>query len=290
MIETLREILPTSVQQELRPVYQNVRRWIEAIDRAIDRRTLTETELAEFLQEVGITSGAMVMVHSSMKRIRRRLPGLDAVRFIHLLQDLLGENGTLLMPAFPFTGKQLDYVEQHPIFDPHLTPSRVGVLTEIFRQMPGVVRSLHPTHPIAAWGKHADELIWEHHFGTAFGTASPMYKMQFYNGLVVGLETTFKNSVSIKHVPEELHEKTRRLIYLPEPRIMLIRDRAKPFEYRLYPMRPDLNRRYGRVENTLRQEGILKNHSRKGLRCLTVPARELIERSMQLIEAGRFLF
>jgi aminoglycoside 3-N-acetyltransferase len=37
--------------------------------------------------------------------------------------------------------------------------SCIGILTELFRKRPGVVRSLHPTHSVAALGKYAEEFV-----------------------------------------------------------------------------------------------------------------------------------
>ena len=45
------------------------------------------------------------------------------------------------------------------IFDPRTEPSCVGFLTEVFRQMTDVIRSLHPTHSLAAWGMGAGESV-----------------------------------------------------------------------------------------------------------------------------------
>ena len=45
------------------------------------------------------------------------------------------------------------------IFDPMTEPSCVGILTNLFMKRPGVFRSLHPTHSIAAFGKGAEDYI-----------------------------------------------------------------------------------------------------------------------------------
>ena len=48
---------------------------------------------------------------------------------------------------------------QHPVYDYRNTPSCVGLLTNLFRQREGVVRSLHPTHSLAGYGKNAAEYL-----------------------------------------------------------------------------------------------------------------------------------
>mgnify|MGYP002237065835 CR=1 FL=1 len=39
--------------------------------------------------------------------------------------------------------------EENRVFDVRRSPCCVGILPELFRQRPGVVRSLHPTHSMA---------------------------------------------------------------------------------------------------------------------------------------------
>ena len=78
-------------------------------------------------------------------------------------------------------------------FDVRHTPSCVGVITDIFRTLPGVERSLHPTHSVAARGKLARELIEGHHHGdTPCGTGTPYARLLDKDGQIlflgVGLE------------------------------------------------------------------------------------------------------
>ena len=75
------------------------------------------------------------------------------------------------MPTFPFQGAQ--GADKYSRFDVQKTPSKVGILTEVFRQTQGVERSKHPTHPVAAWGLHANEIVSTHHLGPTFGVTSP---------------------------------------------------------------------------------------------------------------------
>jgi len=52
--------------------------------------------------------------------------------------------------------------EPGPVFDPRVTESQVGRVTNWFRRRPGVVRSIHPTHSLAAHGAGAEELCANH--------------------------------------------------------------------------------------------------------------------------------
>ena len=144
------KVVPIRWYPYVYPAYRKIRQRIEKIDRALDRRTLPEARFIELLQELGFKPGATVMVHSALSRVRRRVPDLTPEKLIALLQRLVGAEGTLLMPTYSFLGSQAEYADSHTHFDVHSTPSRVGILTEIFRKLPDAVRSLHPTHSVAA--------------------------------------------------------------------------------------------------------------------------------------------
>lgn len=278
-----KRILPKELHTWLRPAYQRGRRWLVKLDRACDRRTMTLPEFIQLVGESGITPGATVMLHTSMDEITRRVPELDAVKLVHVLQELLGPDGTLLMPTFPFVGPQLRYVETHATFDPRKTPSRVGLATEVFRRMPGVIRSLHPTHSVAGWGRHAADLLATHHLGTTFGPNSPLYKLRHYAGIVVGLGTGF-DSFTILHVAEELHPGTREHRFQAEPRVMTIIDGPERIPYTFDVLKPGVEFDLRRIAGFLMKNGTLRCVSRRGLKCVTARAAELIEHSFDLID------
>jgi len=204
------------------------------------------------------------------------------------LKELVGGEGTLLVPTFPFQGLQYHYVQRQRVFDVKRTPSMVGLFTEVFRRAEGVTRSLHPTHPIAAWGKHSNELVAEHHLGTAFGEKSPVYKMQQYNGLVVGIGVVPKRCFTLYHVAEELHPSTGAMQYCADIFEMAIIQGEETIPYQVIPLRPDRRRRYDRADRILRSEGIVGYYSAKGLKFSMAPVHRFLQRSQELIDANMF--
>lgn len=290
MIHQARRIIPQNLYSRLRPVYERLSRYGDRLAQKVDRRTIPESRFAEILQELGIISGAVAMVHSSMDAITRRVPSMDPMKLIRLLQQHLGEEGTLLMPTFPFTGRQLDYVENNDVFDARKTPSQMGLMTEVFRRMPGVRRSLHPTHSIAGWGRHAEELLSEHHFGTAFGERSPIFKLQAFGGVVVSLGVAFADSFTILHVPEEMHPKTREHAYEKKNRAMTILKGSEEIRFEIRVLKGNIQRNFRRVEKALLRSGAMKRLDEKGLRCLTARAEEFIGLCNGLIDRDMYLF
>jgi aminoglycoside 3-N-acetyltransferase len=221
-----------------------------------------------------------------MENLSRRVPGLKPLRLVQLLQELVGEEGTLLMPTFPFRGRQSDYVDRNDTFDVGKTPSQAGLVTEVFRRMPGVRRSLHPTHPIAGWGRHAADLLGTHHLGTAFGTSSPMYKLGQHGGLVIGLGTRPRDTFTILHVPEELHPATQIWAYEERPRVMTIVDGPRRIRYEVRVLRADAERERFEMAwlKALLKERVVTTVDAGGLPCPTARADRLIERTLQLID------
>ena len=67
------------------------------------------------------------------------------------------KGGLLLLPTH--TWKTVN--EDHPVFDSKKEPSCVGILTNLFMKRAGVVRSLHPTHSMAGFGKMRQNTLRE---------------------------------------------------------------------------------------------------------------------------------
>ena len=69
-------------------------------DSLIDRTPAprTRTGLAQDLSALGVTPGMTLIVHASLARIGLVVGGAPAV--IHALMDVLGPDGTLVMPSF----------------------------------------------------------------------------------------------------------------------------------------------------------------------------------------------
>jgi aminoglycoside 3-N-acetyltransferase len=142
----------------------------------------------------GLRAGKTLIVHSSMKRIGRVAGGPEAV--VQAFQHVLTPSGTLLMPVFTApTADGLFFLLE--------TPSRTGLLTETFRRSPGVLRSRHPTHSVAAWGGRAEPLIEGHDRTSALGVSSPFHKAALAGAevMMIGCDLT---ACSLIHVVEAI--------------------------------------------------------------------------------------
>lgn len=119
-------------------------------------RVLTTRTLLEAFRELGVEEGATLLVHSSLSSLGWVDGGDQAV--IDALLRAVGRSGLLAMPTHTWATVH----REQPVFHETLSASTVGRITESFRRRPGVRRSLHPTHSVAASGAGADDLVSGH--------------------------------------------------------------------------------------------------------------------------------
>ncbi len=169
------------------------------------RYTFSSNQLQTLLTDLGIESGDVLMVHSSIK-------GFEAfdgkvTDIIFALKKVVGDDGTLLMPTIPFAGTAIEYAQSEKIFDVKKTPSRMGIISELFRRMPEVSRSVHPTHAVAACGTLADKLLAKHHDCiTPCGRQSPYGRLLEVDGKILLLGTGI-GVLTFFHTVEDILEK-----------------------------------------------------------------------------------
>ena len=112
----------------------------------------TKDSLKNDLKTMGLNGTDALMVHSSMKSIGAVDGGADTV--VDAFMEYF-ENGLFMTPTHTWAQMGPDY----SVFDPSTEPACVGIIPNIFLKRPGVVRSLHPTHSIAAYGKTAADYV-----------------------------------------------------------------------------------------------------------------------------------
>jgi aminoglycoside 3-N-acetyltransferase len=108
----------------------------------------TKTDLINSIAALGIKPHDTLLVHSSMTSVGEVEKGADTVldAFIEYMKP-----GLLILPTHTWA----DIDEEYPVFNPLTEPSCVGILSNLFLKRPGVFRSWHPTHSVAALGRDA---------------------------------------------------------------------------------------------------------------------------------------
>lgn len=102
------------------------------------------------LRELGVSAGAVLLVHASFRAVRPVLGGPDGL--IDALVEAVGDNGTVVMPSWPKRSERG--------FDPAVDPAApdLGVVADRFWRRPGVLRANHPA-AFAALGPDAAAVL-----------------------------------------------------------------------------------------------------------------------------------
>ena len=148
--------------------------------------------------KLGVNPGDVLLVHSSLKSLGT---GFTPADVIEGLRAALGEEGTLMLPALSY----LSCNAGNPVFDYYATKSNVGAIPEYFRTcVPGVLRSICPTHSCCALGKHAEYLTSGHILDeTPCGENSPFRRLMQLDGKILFLGCGMNPNTSM-HAVEEL--------------------------------------------------------------------------------------
>lgn len=157
------------------------------------RQTVTKAQIVSGLREMGLGEGALVQVHSSMKSLGYVEGGAEAV--VDALLETVGPTGTVMVPTFNHGRAE--------VFDVRETPSTNGLITETLRKRPNAVRSVHPTHPYAAIGPAAADLMDGHLELRTFDMESPLGRLAHRGGWVLMLGAPLSTN-TIAHVGETM--------------------------------------------------------------------------------------
>lgn len=163
------------------------------------RPGITRSEIASDLAALGIKPGDHVLTHSSLSAIGWVEGGAQAV--VSAIVEAVGEEGTALFPTL--TGSPRDSRENPPVMDARNTPCWTGAIPEASRLFPDAIRSLHPTHSVAAIGRLAEWFAAGHQFcRTPCGYGSPYDKLADIGGKILLLGVPQSVNTSFHHAEE----------------------------------------------------------------------------------------
>lgn len=248
-------------------------------------------EVEQALRDLGVRAGDVVFVHSAYNAFDGFIGKPSEV--IGSLEAAVGPEGTVLMPSMPFTGSALDYIQSGKITDIRRTPSRMGLLTELFRRQKDVVRSLHPTHPVLAKGRMAKALIAGHErAATPCGAGSPFGKLLEADGKIVLLGAPIE-TMTFFHYLEEAHEdKLPKSPFTSDVIDVPVRegDRTTIVTMRLYDRTQSRKRRVSRMLPGLERRGALQTARIGALRIAVIAARDADAVFREMAERGEALY
>lgn len=239
--------------------------------------SLTRTDLVAAFHCLGVQAGNQLLVHSSLSSLGHVVGGADTV--IDALLEVLGPQGTLVVPTL--TGHEGIGPDADVVFDVASTPSWTGTIPEAVRRRPGAVRSLHPTHSVAAIGADAESLTRGHEDAlTPCGPGSPYLRLtERSTGRILLLGVGHESNTTL-HAVEELAGVPYHL--QPTPTRGVIRAGGSELVRTFWPHRYGTPRRFAAIEPLLIERGAQV--------CGSIgPSPAKLIRADALVELGRIL-
>ena len=112
---------------------------------------VTKRDVFAMLKDVGVSSCDKVTVHTSLRAIGEIECGAEGL--LDALREYLSD-GLLIVPTHTWAG-----IAERLYFDPLETKPCIGTFPTVAAFHPDAVRSLHPTHSVAVFGKNAKEYV-----------------------------------------------------------------------------------------------------------------------------------
>jgi len=183
-------------------------------EKAFPKKLMTTSSLVHDLRVIGVNQGDCLLVHCSFSKVGPPYGGVQSM--IDALQICLSPEGTLVMPTHstqltdpanwqnPPAPKEWwpTIRAELPTYDPQRTPTRaMGVLAEVFRRYPDVLRSGHPHGSFSAWGNAANQITAGHEFPGIFGDTSPLARLYELDAKVLLVGVGHGNNTSL-HLSE----------------------------------------------------------------------------------------
>jgi len=210
-------------------------------------------DIINAFEQTGIKIGDSIFVHSNLKsfgKLNNKIMRNEFLEsFIEALKITVGEKGNIIMPTFSYSFCKKE------IFDPEITPSTVGILTEYFRKLKGIKRSIDPIFSIAAFGP--DKEYFSDVGTNCFGEKSIFEKLYNKDVKIVFLGETF--DITYMHFVEQKYGVPYRFIKKFKGKIKL-GNKLKEFvfDYNVKPLDKNINYNLEGIADFLEDKGVLK--------------------------------
>jgi aminoglycoside 3-N-acetyltransferase len=250
------------------------------------------SRLLDSLRALGVRCGDSVMLHSAFGPqygFRGTIEQLTAV-----FLDAVGPEGNLLMVSLPYRSSSLEYLSKTRTFDVRKTPSMMGLVSEYFRQRPDVVRSLHPTHPVLAWGAKAEWLVAGHEACRyPCGPGSPFEKLEQLDGKVVFYNVPFATFTFFHYLEHLVNPDMPFPLYTEEPfTVPVVDSKGEPSTVTTFVFSREAirRRRFPVLEAELRRRRLIHERRIGSSRLAMIRVREAIACVREMFRRGQYFY
>lgn len=156
--------------------------------------------LADIPKYWGLNKGDVVLLSSDCLRLsvscHKNKEVFDPNILIDSIIDVLGENGTLLIPTYNW-----DFCHGL-MFDYHKSLSQTGGLGRIALGRSDFKRTRHPIYSFAVWGKD-QEYLFRMNNEDSFGSDSPFAYLEHKNAKQVIIDVSYNHCFTFTHYIEQ---------------------------------------------------------------------------------------
>jgi aminoglycoside 3-N-acetyltransferase len=248
-------------------------------------RSYDAAKLKVRLRSLGITETDALLVHSNFEANSGFLG--TPLDLVNALVDLVAE-GNLLMVSIPFRGSAYDYLAQNKVFNVRKTMSMMGMVTELFRRRNGTVRSLHPTHPVLAFGKDASWLIADHELCRfACGRGSPFEKLRTLNGKILFFDVGFEAITFFHYVEDLLKDQLPFSVYDDRLfKVTVVDEKGQSEIVEMQAFSKALRRRADKLGAEMERQGKIRRGTIGNSSMLLVTVKDVVDSFTAMVETG----
>ena len=166
---------------------------------------LTKTDIHNFLKNIGVKPSDTVLIHTSMKALGEVEGGCDGL--IDAFKAYL-EEGLFIVPTHTWANVNAE----NPVYNVLETVPCIGALPTVAAFRRDGVRSLHPTHSVAAFGKRAEEFVKGEEKATSPCTPGGVWARLYDENAVILLLGVGLNRNTYIHAVDEMIDLPGRLL------------------------------------------------------------------------------
>lgn len=224
----------------------------------------------ELVDSMPIEKGDIVLLASDVKKIAlgalKAKEKFDFQLLINLVQDKIGETGTLLFPTYNWgfcQGKTFYYRE---------TKSATGSLSQLALERKDFIRTKHAFYNFAVWGKDA-RLLYEMDDHNSFVGNTPFcYLHNAQNAKMLSIDVNLTHCLTFVHYVEECNKAPYRFKKVFVSDYADEEGKVEQRSYSMYVRDLDINGivDFSKLEELLLQKGLLyrKNVNYSMVRCV----------------------
>ncbi len=224
--------------------------------------TIKSKPLKEIIDELPVMKGEILWVTADLTRlamaIKRREKNFSADRLIDLLQEKVGDNGTLVIPAFNYN------LKRNSSFNIGKTRPVTGALALVAFGRKDFKRTKHPLHSFMVWGKHSEKLSMLSNTGS-FDPDSPFNYLYENNASALLIGTSVKEAFTFAHFVEATEKVRYRRDKKYRIRYTDRQGKTSALSFKLYAKKPGWTMCLWKLQELMEQRGMIWKETHNGV-------------------------